>query len=436
MSKATLAAVAALAIALPQAALSQDRTQIEWWYGLGGRIGEEIENLIADFNASQDQYTVVGVHKGNYEETFAAMIAAYRVGQHPAIIQATERSVLTMMNSGAIVPMHDLMAEHGHPFETADFIAPIGAYYMFDGTMNAMPFNHSTSIMWYNVEHFAAAGFEGPAATWEEFETQLYAIKDLGLSNCQMVLNSDFVWSLVEGFSTINDLPFGTLANGRDGLATEYVYNTTRVVEQVERLKKWVDDGIIQLAGQGTSPAQMFTSGTCSTWSASTAAHAQVEAEAKFDWSATLQPHLAGVEPRNSQLGGAGLWVLQGKSDAEYEAAAAFMNYIQQPEVQADWAFVTGYVPVTNAAYDLMTERSLFQQSPTREIAILQLLRGEPTDNSWGFRFGNSNQWWAAINEELQAAFAGQKTVQEALDASVVRGNEILRQFERINAGN
>jgi sn-glycerol 3-phosphate transport system substrate-binding protein len=251
-----------------------------------------------------------------------------------------------------------------------------------------------------------------------------------------MVLNSDFVWSLVEGFSTINDLPFGTLANGRDGLATEYVYNTTRVVEQVERLKKWVDDGIIQLAGQGTSPAQMFTSGTCSTWSASTAAHAQVEAEAKFDWSATLQPHLAGVEPRNSQLGGAGLWVLQGKSDAEYEAAAAFMNYIQQPEVQADWAFVTGYVPVTNAAYDLMTERSLFQQSPTREIAILQLLRGEPTDNSWGFRFGNSNQWWAAINEELQAAFAGQKTVQEALDASVVRGNEILRQFERINAGN
>jgi sn-glycerol 3-phosphate transport system substrate-binding protein len=204
----------------------------------------------------------------------------------------------------------------------------------------------------------------------------------------------------------------------------------------VERLKTWVDDGIIQLAGQGTSPAQMFTSGTCSTWSASTAAHAQVEAEAAFEWSATLQPHLAGVEPRNSQLGGAGLWVLQGKSDAEYEAAAAFMNYIQQPEVQADWAFVTGYVPVTNAAYDLMTERGLFEQSPTREIAILQLLRGEPTDNSWGFRFGNSNQWWAAINEELQAAFAGQKTVQEALDASVARGNEILRQFERINAGN
>lgn len=90
---------------------------------------------------------------------------------------------------------------------------------------------------------------------------------------------------------------------------------------------------------------------------------------------------------------------------------------------------------MTNAAYDLMRAEGFFEQHPTREIALLQLTRGEVTDNSWGFRFGNSNQWWAAINEELQAAFTGKKSVQEALDASVERGNKILRQYEQINAG-
>jgi len=35
---------------------------------------------------------------------------------------------------------------------------------------------------------------------------------------------------------------------------------------------------------------------------------------------------------------------------------------------------------------------------------------------------------WA---EEIEGALAGKKTAQEALDAAVKRGNEMLRQFER-----
>lgn len=428
-------AVLGLVLGLPQAALAQDRTTIEWWYANGGRIEEAIQQMIADFNGSQADYEVVGVRKGNYEETFAAMIAAYRAGQHPTIVQATERSVLTMLNSGAIVPVYDLMTENGYDMDKDDFLAPVAAYYMVDDQMNALPFNSSTGIMWYNKDHFDAAGFpDGPAATWDAFEDQLYAIQAKGITDCQMVLNSDFIWSLVEAYSAINDQPFGTKANGRDGLDTEYVYNTTRVVDQVERLKTWVDDGIIQLSGQGMSPSQLFTSGTCSTWSASTAGHAGVEGEAQFNWSAALQPYEADVEPKNSNLGGAALWVLDGKTDAEYDAAAAFLNYVAQPQTQAWWSATTGYIPVTNAAYDLMTSEGFFDEHPTREIALIQLTRGTPTDNSWGFRFGNSNQWWAGINEELQAAFTGQKSVQEALDASVERGNRILRQYEQLNA--
>ena len=80
-----------------------------------------------------------------------------------------------------------------------------------------------------------------------------------------------------------------------------------------------------------------------------------------------------------------------------------------------------------------MKSKDFFKKHPTREVAILGLVRGETTDNSWGFRFGNSNQYWAAVNEEFQAIFAGEKSVQDGLDAAVARGNKVLRQYEQLN---
>ena len=53
-----------------------------------------------------------------------------------------------------------------------------------------------------------------------------------------------------------------------------------------------------------------------------------------------------------------------------------------------------------------------YKEHPTREIAILQLDRGTPTDNSHGFRFGNFTQTMMAQREEVEAVFTGKKTPQ------------------------
>jgi sn-glycerol 3-phosphate transport system substrate-binding protein len=426
--------VSALAMGAAMPAFAQERVQVEWWFALGGRLEELVQKLVTDFNASQDQYEVVAVHKGNYEQTMAAMVAAYRVNQQPAIMQAAERGFLTMLNSGAIVPVDELMEEQGYDVDWVNFVAPVAGFYMVDGKAAAMPFNSSSPIFWYNADHFEAAGFDSPGETWQEVEAQLVAIKEQGISDCAMALPNDFFWSLIENYSAIHDVPFATMANGYGGLGTEFIYNQSDlVVGQVERLKRLMDADVLQLAGQGMSPEQLFTSGACSTIAASTAAHAGVEAGAQFDWNATFLPHEEGVEPLNSTIGGAALWVLQGKSDEEYAGVAAFLDFVASPETQEWWAEVTGYVPITNAAYDVMKSSGYFDDHPTREIAILQLNRTEPTDNSRGFRFGNHNQTTQILVEELQGVWAGQQSPQEALDKAVARGNEVLRQYEQLN---
>ena len=431
---ATLAISSALWLASAMPAAAQP-VQIQWWHAMGGALGERVDELVKNFNASQQKYVVVAVNKGNYDEVINGTIAAYRAKRAPQLVQIYERGFMTMLLSDATMPVQDLLDQRGYKVDWADFVKPVAGFYSYKGKLMTMPFNSSSPILWYNKTHFEKAGFARPAETWQELEKQLYAIKQKGVSACGSVLAGDYHWSLLENYSAINDLPYATKANGYQGLDTEFVYNKTSVVSQVGRIKKWIDDGVMQIAGQGLSPEQLFTSGKCSTFFASTAAHSGIEREAKIDWSATYLPWEEGKQPKNSTIGGASLWVMKGQKPAEYDAVAAFLDYLAKPETQVWWHKATGYVPLSNKAYQLARSQDYYKERPTREIAILQLNRGTPTANSQGFHFGNYTQTTFALREEMESVFANKKTPQQGLDDAVRRGNDILRQFEKLNAG-
>src|SRR3954463_879119 len=81
---------------------------------------------------------------------------------------------------------------------------------------------------------------------------------------------------------------------------------------------------------------------------------------------------------RTARSGGAALWTLKGKSEADYKAVAAFYNFLAKVETQVWWHQATGYVPVTHAAYEAAKSQGYYKDHPTREIAVQQLDRGTP----------------------------------------------------------
>ena len=91
----------------------------------------------------------------------------------------------------------------------------------------------------------------------------------------------------------------------------------------------------------------------------------------------------------------------------------------------------SGYLPITKAAYAKVKASGFYQQNPDRETPLLELTNKAPTDNSRGLRFGNMVQMRDDWSEEIEAALAGKKSAQQALDDAVARGNQTLRQFER-----
>ncbi len=90
----------ALSSALLLASFSANAaTEIEWWHAMGGNLGEKVNEMAEKFNASQDDYTVKPVYKGNYTETMTGAVSAFRANKQPHIVQVFEVGTATMMSA-------------------------------------------------------------------------------------------------------------------------------------------------------------------------------------------------------------------------------------------------------------------------------------------------------------------------------------------------
>jgi sn-glycerol 3-phosphate transport system substrate-binding protein len=424
------------ALVLLAGGAAQAQTEIQWWHAMGGELGQKLEEIVAGYNASQSEYVVVPTYKGSYPETMTAAIAAFRAGEQPAIVQVFEVGTGTMMAAGgAIYPVHQLMADMGEDFDPASFLPAVVGYYTdTEGNMLSMPFNSSTPVMYYNKDAFADAGLdpEAPPRTWEEVEEASRRIMDAGAAPCGFT-TAWITWIQTENLSAWHNQPIGTLENGFGGPQAELTLNGPLQVRHWDNLKRWQDEGLFQYGGPGGADdaPPKFYSGECAMYLNSSAARAAVVANATgFEVGVSMLPHYEGTEPQNSIIGGATLWVLQGRDEAEYRGAADFFSYLSSPEVQADWHQFSGYLPITQAAFDLTEAQGFYEANPGSDVSIRQITLNPPTENSKGLRFGNYVQVRDVIDEEFQALLAGDKTAQEALDAAVERGNALLRDFE------
>ncbi len=89
---------------------------------MGGALGERSKDIVAGFNASQSDYVVKAVYKGNYAETMMAGIAAFRSGTPPHILQVANLGTLNMMAAeGAVYPVYKLMADFNEPFDKTNY---------------------------------------------------------------------------------------------------------------------------------------------------------------------------------------------------------------------------------------------------------------------------------------------------------------------------
>ena len=432
-----------LALALPCAAAllalpARAQVEVQWWHSMSGALGEWVNDLAKDFNASQKDYKVVPTFKGSYPESMTAAIAAYRSGNAPAILQVFEVGTATMMASqGAIRPVADVMKESGLKFDPSGFVSAVAGYYTApNGQMLSMPFNSSTTIFYYNKDAFKAAGLDPEKApsTWPEVVLAAAKLKASG-HKCPFTTSWQS-WTQLESFSAWHNVEFATKRNGFGGLDTRLAFNTPLHVRHIENLANMSKQGLFVYKGRNNTPDATFPSGECAMFTGSSGLYGSVKTTAKFAYGMAPLPYYPDVPgaPQNTVIGGASLWVMSGHKADEYKGVAAFFNYLSSPEVQAASHQRTGYLPITMAAYKLTDASGFYKKNPGTDVAVNQMIR-KTTDKSRGIRLGNFVQIRTIVDEEMEQVWGGKKSAKEGLDAAVQRGNEQLEKFEKANKG-
>ncbi len=435
MKLATRAAAFAAAVLCTPLAYAQ--TEIQWWHSMAGKLGDKVNEIAEKFNASQSQYKVVPVFKGQYDESMAAAIAAYRSGNPPAILQVFEVGTATMMAAkGAIKPVYQLMAEQHEKFDPKAYLPAVTSYYSdTKGHLLSMPFNSSTQVLYINKDAFKKAGLDPakPPRTWPEMEKAAEKLKQSGAA-CAYTTGWQS-WVQLESFSAWHNVPFATKQNGFGGLDTKLEFNGPVQTMHIQNLGNWAKKGLFTYAGRKDEPLGKFMSGECAMITTSSGSYANIKANAKFEFGVSTLPYYPSVKgaPQNTIIGGATLWVMQQKNPQIYKGIAKFFTFLSSPEIQMDWHESTGYVPITLAAYQATRKSGFYDKNPGFDIAIEELSAKAPTPNSKGLRLGNFVQIRNVIDEELEAVWGGKKSAKEALDSAVKRGDELLRRFEKAN---
>jgi sn-glycerol 3-phosphate transport system substrate-binding protein len=430
------ALAAALALGSVVATPAWAQTEIQWWHSMGGALGEWVNDLAKDFNASQKDYKVVPTFKGSYDESMTAAIAAFRAGNAPHVLQVFEVGTATMMASkGAIVPVGEVMKKAGVTFDPSAYVPAVAGYYTApNGQMLSFPFNSSTTVFHFNKDAFKAAGLdtEKPPKTWPEVALAAAKLKTSG-HKCPFT-TSWVSWTQLESFSAWHNTEFATKGNGMRGMDARLSFNTPLHVRHIENLGNMAKQGLFVYKGRGNAADATFVSGECAMMTGSSALYGNIKRNSKFAAGISTLPYYPDVTgaPQNTVIGGASLWVMSGKKDAEYKGVAQFFAHLSKAEEAAKSHQRTGYLPLTKASYDMTEKSGFYKQNPGTDVSVEQMIR-KTTDKSRGIRLGNFVQIRTINDEELEQVWAGKKSAKEALDTAIKRGNEQLERFEKAN---
>ncbi len=419
---------------------AQGRTEIQFWYGLGGALGERVAEQVTRFNESQSRFRVNANFRGSYVEVMTGAIAAWRAGTPPHIAQVFEVGTATMMAAGpAIRPTHELLGEVGITLDPKHYLAGVRGYYSdTQGRLVSMPHNSSSAVMWINLDAFEKAGLSTTELpkTWAEIRAAAQKIK--ATNAAEIPISTAWpTWVMFEQMSSMHDVGLASKANGFEGLDAEMNLAAPIFTKHTNMLLEMQREGLFVYGGRDVDGFASFPAGKAAMSFNSSAGRAQVQREAKFRWASVMLPYHDDVlqSPRNGVIGGASLWTLtaRNRTAEEYRGVAEFYRFISDVEQDKWWHHVTGYVPLTLAAYEASRAEGFYTQNPGTDAAIIQLSRAEPTPNSQGFRLGGFVEIRNIIQEELERGFQGQQNTETLLANANRRANVVLRNFERAN---
>jgi sn-glycerol 3-phosphate transport system substrate-binding protein len=427
----------------PQDTRPAGPVSITFWHSMTAANEDTLKAIVQDFNASQNEVVVNLVFQGSYNDSLNKFLASLgRANELPALVQIEDVSTQLMIDSKEITPVQDLIDKDN--YDLSSFEPRVLDYYRVGDRLYSMPFNLSSPVLYYDKNDFREVGLdpEKPPVTLEDVKA--YSEKLLQKDGSGNITRSGISleispWHFEQMLAKAGAL-YVNNGNGRDGRATEALFNGAEGKAIFEWWGDMVDSGLAFNVGRNPSGADgllAIASGRASMTIATSAALRSV-----FDVieSGGAQGVELGVGPMPAPqspdggivVGGASLWIVKARPEAEQEAAWKFIKFLAEPTQQAEWYAGSGYFPIRSDAFDEPKAQEAEAQYPYLRVAPEQLQGGARTRASQGAIVGP----FAKIRSEavitaIESMILTGTSPDDAIDKAASDATELIQEYNQ-----
>ncbi len=420
--------------------------EITFWHGMANELETSLVALTDEYNASQDRVHVDLQNQTSYNSAIDKYIQSSQ-DSRPTLIQFPEYVLQASAQSGTLIPIEACLEDSG--FDTSAFLERTLDAYTFEGIRWSMPFNVSNPVLYYNRKMFAAAGLDPDVSpvSLEDLRATSQTIVDSGAATYGWVVDSSpdsgGSWFLEQWFGRVGEL-YADNGNGRVAPATKVLYDGQTGIDQLTFVQTMINDGLAVSVGDNPgvqdSLLKMIDPATPGAMTIGTsAALGSVIAALGGGVAPGLTVDDIGVGPMPGpgptpgvQVGGASLWIVADKGDAQTAAAWDFITYLVSAEVQSRWASETGYVPVRGDAVDLEPLATTYATDPRFRVPYDQLLTSVKGEASLSPVLGPQREVRVATANAVAAIFGG-ADVATSLSAAAAQSNALIESYNQRN---
>lgn len=370
MKKAFVVVLAVLMVLSMLSVASADAGKItlEFWHSMGGTTGELVQEIVDEFNASQDEIFIDCIYQGDYTTGGTKIQAAVASGNGPAIAQIEITRVGMYAAADALLDLTPY-AEADEEFDVNSLYDGVMDFSWYDGKLVSLPNGRSVPVMYYNADALKEAGFESAPADWDEFIAAAIATTDpeKGTYGYGCPIGDSWYYlalMLTAGGQIYNEEGNNIGFNNESGIAP---------------LQMWVDlqkEGALYLPdgddyASNSALRNAFMAGICNITMQSSAQYRSLVDNSDFEVGVAYIPKNVtyAAIPGGSNIVSFGTNL----SEEEKEAVWTFMKYMVSGDVAGKYAAGTGYLPTSDAALNSAVYQEKLAEYPYLDIAVGQL---------------------------------------------------------------
>lgn len=312
--------------------------EVIYWHAMNGAQEEALTKLTNDFNAANENITIVLQNQSSYADLSQKLTATMASPANlPTITQGYTNWFYDAAQDGLLQDLTPYITNSVIGIEdVSDIIQGFMDGAKINDVQYGLPFNKSSEALFYNSDIFEEYGIEAPT-TFDDF---LAAAKTVAEKSNGAVVGG--------GFDSLNNYYVTQMINRGHKLDDTLDVTSADSVEVINMYLDGIKGGYLRIAGSDKYLSGPFGNELIAMNIGSTAGETYVKsgAEGKFTPGAVAVPVEKGIQQ------GTDNFMFANATPEQKTAAFLYMDFLTSAESTLYWAENTGYLPVRTSVIE------------------------------------------------------------------------------------